>query len=354
MKYPLRILAAAVIGVGTCGLSVGWAQHQPAGQPGQPPTHQPERDRDAGILPGRAPDAEHHQVSAGEANNIQGTISTATEAAMTRGQLRSVAQRLTTSDEARLSEFVDKDHPQLDALIDRLNQAWQARYDQSFSVGDRAAVYPAQIVRIQAGLTDQALAIRERGDDRAGEAGARIEGQIGDDTGVRAEIRRDDAQPAGARQSNLATVIFPAAGDLPEVHVPLVNEGGLLTDTWRIDIPLHVDGQTIHDNLVRSMNKALERQEEWPQDVNEGYRMATHVVMLALLDVDREAMPAAHRERDAQPGIGEQPDRMPQPDRPREPGMPQPAEPRPGQPGQPQPGQPQPGQPGQQPGDMPR
>jgi hypothetical protein len=343
MKTNLKIFTAAVVTLGTCGLSTSFAQDQPVQQ---------QERRGIGILPGVAPDAEQLPVSATQANNIRGTISAATEAAMTRGQLRSVAQRLTSSDEARLHEFVRQDHPQLDQLIERLQQAWQQRYNEQFSIGDRAAAYPAQIVQIRLGVTEEALAGRRGGDrdelQRLGQdltstpqlgdrqaPGARIEGQVGGIEG-RAEVGgpavdEERARPAAGgqagRQSNVVTVIFPASNELPEVHVPLINEGGI-TDAWRIDIPLHVDGQKVHDNLVRYMNESLQRQEQWPQDVNEGYRVATHMVMLALLDAKDEGAMQPGRQDPARIEMPRQPT---EPGRITEPGQQPGAQPQPGQ-----------------------
>jgi hypothetical protein len=246
-------------------------------------------------------------VTEREANNIRGTLSTATEAAL-EGDLRSMAQRLTTSDEARLAAVFDRDDEQFQQLGQQIRDAFEARYGQDFSIDDREAVYPPTAVSIRSGLTQEAMLARgeemEQGQqmqqdqqqlqrdqqpgvdqERDGMTGRIRDGVVGD-------------QPRPEADENLVTVIFPSHGELQELHVPLVNEG-TITDAWRIDVPLHVDADTIRTNLQQNFNKALQAQEQWPQEINEAYRMATHIVMLSLYDVkdDAEARPAGLQEQ---------------------------------------------------------
>ena len=328
-------------------------------------------------------------ISEREANNIRGTLSAATEAALTKGQLRSVVQRLTTADQRRLMEPAEQDHPELDQLIERFSQDWQNRYNEEFNIGERAQVFPPEQVRmVQGVLPDPRLAgdlqggqqsqpgqldqqhqlsqeaqRQQPGQDPAHVTGpdtgtarqdvnqqqtqtngvaARGEIQVGtdratpeDDAGPRlagdrdatrhAEQGRltrdtdeDEARPAPTHgeetarvNQNQVTVIFPENHGLPQVAVPVINEGTVL-DAWRIDAPLTLDGQKLRTNIHKALSKAHQNSDQWPQDVNEAYRYVSHHVMLAIMD----RMDEMHGQQGQQGQFQQQPEQTRQLDQP--------------------------------------
>jgi hypothetical protein len=70
---------------------------------------------------------------------------------------------------------------------------------------------------------------------------------------------------------------------LPELKVPLIHE---MPDLWKIDVPDSVDGQKLYDNLLKHLTMANEHKDQWPANVDDGYRMVAHHVLMAVLDVD--------------------------------------------------------------------
>jgi hypothetical protein len=339
MKKHMSLFAAAAIAVGGIGLSSSFAQDAQQTQQRDVQTQQRDGvraegqvdiDRDRQVTQDRQVHTQDQHItrddraglvgiSEGEANNIRGTISTATEAALTQGELGSMAQRFTSSDEARFTDVFDREDAELDRLVQQLRDAFETRYGQDFSIDDREAVYPVAQVPIQAGLTQEAMLAGHRDqqdmqqdrqpglqqDQQVGQQQRDVQADRRDGVGERlrpAGVERDDR---AAQDENVATVIFLQTETLPEVHVPLVNEGTVF-DAWRIDVPTHVDADTIRTNLHSNFSKALEQQAQWPADINQAYRMATHLVMMSVLDIqdDEAAQPAAGQEhQQQQPGM---------------------------------------------------
>lgn len=298
MKTPSQLVRTAALavslGIGGAALtSTSWAQE---------------------FIRDTTPDTAKHmiEVSDREANNIRGTLSAAVEAALTPGQLRSAVQRMTEADRARLDDVVRQDFAALDQEIERFRQNWEARYDKRFNISDRDAVFDPHQVAIRKGISDEArlAAERIRGEDR----GLRMRGEIaiGDqaterrpeaqaevevrgeraerpDAQAEAELRAPrpaaDAADAQRVHDNQATVVIPAHGDLPELHIVLVNEGTVL-DAWRIDAPLSLDGQTLQQNVLATVQKLNQKVGEWPADVNQAYRVVSHAILAALVDAD--------------------------------------------------------------------
>jgi hypothetical protein len=85
---------------------------------------------------------------------------------------------------------------------------------------------------------------------------------------------------------NVAYVTVAASHILPELKVPLIHE---LPDMWKIDVPDSVTGQKLYDNLLKHLTMADEQKDQWPSDVNDAYRMVSHHVLMAILDVDENA-----------------------------------------------------------------
>src|SRR5437764_120527 len=88
-----------------------------------------------------------------------------------------------------------------------------------------------------------------------------------------------DATTQGA--SNAATQAAGAASHgLPELSVPLAQEGGL----YKIDVPDSVDGKVLHDNLLSAIKDLQGKSSSWPDDKAEAYREVSHRILMAVLD----------------------------------------------------------------------
>jgi hypothetical protein len=118
----------------------------------------------------------------------------------------------------------------------------------------------------------------------------------------------------------IAVVSFPESGELPAITISLVKED----EQWKLNLPDHVDAQTIEQNLTQGLKKVHERQEQWPEDAEKASAKLTHVVMMALYDVkadegrDHMQPGQMHQpgQQDRQPGqLGTEPGQTGQQDR---------------------------------------
>ena len=82
---------------------------------------------------------------------------------------------------------------------------------------------------------------------------------------------------------DVAIARFAASHDLPELTLSMVHE---LPAQWRFDIPKDRNGDQIHNDLLNQLNFIATHSENWPSDINEGYRMVAHRVLMALYGVD--------------------------------------------------------------------
>jgi hypothetical protein len=81
---------------------------------------------------------------------------------------------------------------------------------------------------------------------------------------------------------NIASVEVAASHGLPAFTVPMIHE---LPDSWKIDAPDSLSAQQFHDNLLNHLTKLDEHKDQWPADVNDAYRLVSHHVLMAILNV---------------------------------------------------------------------
>lgn len=227
-----------------------------------------------------------------KANNIRGTLAVATEEALTKDGLRGLAQRTTKSDRKRLETYLQQDQSDLNNLLERLHTAWRQKYGEDLTIDqNRSEVFDSTQVAIVEGIQAEAIQARAAEPPAAEETG---------DAPVVAE--------PGATQ-NEATAIFTSSHGMPQVAVPLIDEGKLfgLSEAWRIDVPITVDGPTFKQNLMTQIEQALAEEDQWPQEVNEARRKAIHSVMLALMGQPPTAEQAGDVQEQDQMHQGEAP-----------------------------------------------
>jgi hypothetical protein len=81
-----------------------------------------------------------------------------------------------------------------------------------------------------------------------------------------------------------------------------------MPDSWRVDLPDTVTAEQLRGNLENALTKLNEKQGEWPTDVNEAYRHASHCIILAVEGRDLAKMsgdmtrPGTGMDRPNQPG----------------------------------------------------
>jgi hypothetical protein len=171
----------------------------------------------------------------GARNVFEGVV----ENALDKNNFNKVASYVTKADEDRI-KAAKPDTSDLDAAIDQFNTSWKGKYGENFGIKDNESIFNAQFVAL------------------SGPAGT-----TGDST-------------AGA--STTATVA--ASHGMPELAVPLTQEGGL----YKIDVPDDVDGKMLHDNLLSAIKDLQGKSSSWPDDKAEAYRQVSHRILMAVLN----------------------------------------------------------------------
>jgi hypothetical protein len=83
---------------------------------------------------------------------------------------------------------------------------------------------------------------------------------------------------------NVAIVNFPASHGAQPLTVSMIHE---LPDNWKIDVPDNVarDPNQLYNHLLTHLTALNEMKDKWPDDVNEGYRMVSHHVLMAVYGI---------------------------------------------------------------------
>jgi len=221
-----------------------------------------------------------------DAEDIRETLRTSIEASLTKGGFDDLIERFVNADRTRLGKdsFVKQDHTTLDGRIAQFQKDWKAKYNQDFKIKDKEAVYSAAFATIiQSEVPGGARLASER---QNGAANPTIPVQPDNN---QAQVQRDASKVGGGDTNlnpgrNIAVVQVAASHGLPALTVPLIHE---LPDSWKIDVPDNYTATQMHDNLLKHLTMADDMKDQWPADVNEAYRVVTHHVLMAVLNVDQ-------------------------------------------------------------------
>jgi len=249
-----------------------------------------------------------------DADDIRKTIATASEASLTKGGFDDLVERFSDADRNRLGKEMKSDtfknDTTLDGRIAQFQKDWKAKYNQDFNIKDRNAIFDPSFAMIRQGeLPGYSNSARMAGEHQSG-ATVTTPGGAGDmntpaagttatpDGTARANPNAANA-PVGdasvntgndsmnkqARHANenMATVAVQASHGLPEVVVPMIHE---FPDSWKIDVPDNFTAQQLRDNLLKHLTMADEQKDQWPSDPNEAYRLVSHHVLMAIMNVD--------------------------------------------------------------------
>lgn len=240
--------------------------------------------RDAGDAAQRAGarighDDDEGTAAAPDAEGIRDTLASATEAALTEGGLDDLTERLVDADRNRIGDAIDADFPDHAALVKQFRADWQAKYGQEFDIEDEAAALPNTMFTARQGEIPAGAAGAEVDIDR--EADGTTEVDVDRESGVDAPDTAAADRNLNDPGRNIAVVDVKESHGLPALTVPLIHEA---PDFWRIDVPDSVDADKLRQNVVEHLQAAHSMKDQWPADVQDGYALVAHHVLMALLD----------------------------------------------------------------------
>jgi hypothetical protein len=187
---------------------------------------------------------------------------------------------LANRDKARAQEFKGVDQPHLNDVISQIQAAWQTKYGQEFVVSDKNLAFDEHFAIVQGEVSDPATAANNW--PAVASAGQAINASAG------SEQQKCNAKELTAGRA-VSVIRFPAADGLPDMNVSLIHQR--LTG-WYVDLPSDRTGEQIYSDLSSHLAYIAAHQDQWPTDVNAGYRMVARHVTAALYGVS-SAVPTA-------------------------------------------------------------
>jgi len=240
-------------------------------------------------------------ITKDDSKDIHDMLGAVTETAFTKDGYGNLVKRFVDADRNRLSSF-GKDKTKfatLDGRIDQIRKDWKAKYNQDFDVPHKIAFGPdfKGFTIVQGEIANPALLSNWPVDNKAkaslkvgdNNVGAELKtsgaGTSATATGARDETNKPGNKPGDRnleKGRNVAIVTFPEMQGAPEITASLIHE---LPDQWRFDIPDNIDSMKFYQNLLAHMTAFGDMKDQWPADVNEAYRLATHHVLEAHYDL---------------------------------------------------------------------
>jgi hypothetical protein len=336
MRKPLVVLAAALMAAGTFVYvqQCVWAD-----------------DYGGGGKTGMKADVGHEKlpqgITAAPADQIDNTgIRTTLVKSIDNafaGNCKEFATYLTATDRNRLGDPDKTKEEQFNKTLTQFREAWKAKYNQDWDLASKQEVVFGPnfqgFLIVQGEVSNPALLGNWPVEPRTGESMEQPKERTPD---VKKE---DDHATAGApgnppinltpkegerggkaaareldRGTTVAVVYFPAWRQTEEVAVSLIREGGARAEmrvgreegagmeagmggNWKIDIPDTLDGPTLGNNINKHLTAIMGMKDQWPNDVNDAYRLVCQHFYMALYDTGA-GQPHLHSD---QPDYGNQP-----------------------------------------------
>jgi len=232
-----------------------------------------------------------------DSEDIRSALARVTEAVMSKN-FHEIREKLVDADRNRLKDL-NKEDTTFAGRIDQIRKDWKAKYNQDFDVPHKIAFGPdfKGFTIVQGEIANPALlsnwpvdnkskASLKVGDNNVGaELKTSGAGTSATATGARDETNKPGNKPGDRnleKGRNVAIVNFPEMHGAPELTASLIHE---LPDQWRFDIPDNIDSMKFYQNLLAHMTAFGDMKDQWPADVNEAYRLATHHVLEAIYDL---------------------------------------------------------------------
>jgi hypothetical protein len=236
------------------------------------------------------------QKDINDTDDIKKSLASMTEDAVTKDKFDSVIGYLAKPDEKRIKDEGQKnrDVTTLNGRIAEIQKDWKAKYNTDFDVDKAKVVFNEQFKFVTGEVSDEATALANwpvpattdlMGQAR--EAAGTITGNSNKTNQTGDVSEKNQGNKAAENEKldtgrNVAVMQFPASHGLPTLNISMIHQ---LPDNWRVDIPNDRTGEQIYQDLLTHLTYADEHKDQWPSDVNDGYRMFAHHVLMALYGV---------------------------------------------------------------------
>jgi len=201
-----------------------------------------------------------------------------TERAVTKGDFNALLGELSRQDRERAREYKDVDQAKLDGVIDRIQTAWKNKYNQDFEVSDKNLIFNDQFAIMQGQVDNPSVAI----DYWPVPAMANQAAAAADRNPTLTDEQKQISEAKLTKGRDVAIVRFPAGQGMPEMNVSMIFH---YVDFWRVDVPNDRSGEQLYNDLLTHLNYMADHQDQWPSDVNDGYRMVARHAAAALYGV---------------------------------------------------------------------
>lgn len=246
---------------------------------------------DASVNAPLAPDSNKVELPPGfqtkdlkEAKDIKGELATLTEDALKKNHFDNLINNFVDQDRSRMKDIKNIKVDDLNDKIDKIRQAWKTKYQKDFDIhrSERDMVYNDQVKIVQGEVTDTDQAVKNWPVPATAEMAAKPDRDQGHaEVASAKKVFGGDVNLDKGR--NVALVKIPSSHNMPGITLSLIHE---LPDQWRVDVPNNISGQQIHDNLLNRLTYVSEHLDKLPDNIDDGYRMMTHCVASAILNVD--------------------------------------------------------------------
>ena len=222
-------------------------------------------------------------AAAPDAEGIRDVLAQVTEAALTKGGLDDLVERLVDQDRNRVGQGINQTFADLDGRIDQFRRDWQAKYNQEFDINNEEQVFPNSTFMINQGELGRNAAGAELDVDVDRNADGSRTATV--DVDRKSGVDSPDSAAADANRNdpgrNVANVRIQASHGMPALTVPMVHEA---PDRWKIDVPNTLTADKLKANVLAHLTAANQMQDQWPADVNQAQAMVAHHVLMALMD----------------------------------------------------------------------
>ena len=220
-----------------------------------------------------------------DSEGIRDVLAQAAEAALTKGGLDDLAERLVDQDRNRMGQgnALGQNFTDLDGRIQQFRDDWKAKYGQDFNIENEEQAFPATTFMIRQGELGRNAAGAEVNVDVDRNAAGGQTATV--DVDRKSGVDSPDSAAADANRNdpgrNVASVQIQASHGMPALMVPMIHEA---PDSWRIDVPNTLTAEKLKANILAHLTAANQMKDQWPADVNQAHAMVTHHVLMALMD----------------------------------------------------------------------